>query len=89
MLFRSRPIGKSISSEIAEIYMEWFERMFVYPLVERHQVKLWKRMRDDVFLIWSDTGQLRNDEEQHTDNLDPLVLRSTKLHQEFSLQNCN
>ena len=46
------PIGKSISGEIAEIYMDWFEENYVFTKQNDFQIIFWKRMRDDVFLIW-------------------------------------
>ena len=45
-------IGKSISGEIAEIYMDWFEKNYVFTEQNDFQIIFWKRMRDDVFLIW-------------------------------------
>ena len=42
------PIGKSISGEIAEIYMNWFEETFVFNDQTDFQPIFWKRMRDDI-----------------------------------------
>jgi uncharacterized protein (UPF0335 family) len=50
------PIGKSISGEIAEIYMRWFEEEYVYS-DKKFKPLLWKRMRDDVFVIYEDEHQ--------------------------------
>jgi hypothetical protein len=47
------PIGKSISGPLAGIYMNWFEEKFVYKY-RRFKPVFWKRMRDDVLLIWDD-----------------------------------
>jgi hypothetical protein len=48
------PIGKSISGPLAGIYMNWFEEEFVYKCNNFKPV-FWKRMRDDVFVIWDHT----------------------------------
>ena len=48
------PIGKSISGPIADIYMNWFEEQYVFndsnPF--RQNLKIWKRSRDDVYILW-------------------------------------
>ena len=48
------PIGKSISGPIADIYMNWFEEQNVFndsnPF--RQNLKIWKRSRDDVYILW-------------------------------------
>ena len=46
------PIGKSISGEIAEIYMNWFEETYVFNETNVFKPIFWKRMRDDILLIW-------------------------------------
>ena len=46
------PIGKSISGPIAGIYMNWFEEEFIYSDQCKQKPSLWKRMRDDVLIIW-------------------------------------
>jgi hypothetical protein len=46
------PIGKSVSGPIAGIYMNWFEKTFVFNDDRTCKPTLWKRMKDDVFLIW-------------------------------------
>ena len=49
------PIGKSISGPIADIYMNWFEEEYVFNANNefRNSIKLWKRSRDDVYILWS------------------------------------
>ena len=48
------PIGKSISGPIADIYMNWFEEKYIFndsnPF--RQNLKIWKRSRDDVYILW-------------------------------------
>ena len=48
------PIGKSISELIADIYMNWFEEQYIFndsnPF--RNNLKVWKRSRDDVYILW-------------------------------------
>jgi hypothetical protein len=51
------PIGKSISGPIAGIYMNYFERNFVYNSKFSTRIRFWKRMKDDVFLIWDGTDR--------------------------------
>ena len=46
------PIGKSISGPIAGIYLNWFKEEFIYSEQYKTKPTLWKRMRDDVFIIW-------------------------------------
>ena len=45
------PIGKSISGPIAGIYLRWFEDTFVKTHKYNMQIVLWKRQKDDVFII--------------------------------------
>ena len=52
------PIGKSISGEIAEIYMYCFEQTAV--LNEALNPIFWKRIRDDVFLVWKKSNPETN-----------------------------
>jgi hypothetical protein len=51
------PIGKSISGEIAEIYMDWFEEKYVFDEENSFKPIFWKRMRDDIFLVWKDSNK--------------------------------
>ena len=46
------PIGKSISGPIAGIYMNWFEEEFIQSSQCEMKPVLWKRMRDDILIIW-------------------------------------
>ena len=55
------PIGKSISGPLAGIYMNWFEKQFMYSDKCTLKPTLWKRMRDDVLIIW-DHGEEKLDE---------------------------
>ena len=45
------PIGKSISGPIAGICMRWFEETFVRTHKYSMQILLWKRQKDDVFIL--------------------------------------
>jgi hypothetical protein len=54
------PIGKSISGEIAEIYMNWFEKSFVFNPENDYKPVFWKRMRDDIFVIWKNKDACTN-----------------------------
>ena len=49
------PIGKSISGPLADIYMNWFETEHIYSESNefRDHLKIWKRSRDDVYILWS------------------------------------
>ena len=49
------PIGKSISGPLADIYMDWFERTYIYSEHNefKNHLKIWKRSRDDVYILWS------------------------------------
>jgi hypothetical protein len=49
------PIGKSISGEIAEFFMNWFEEQHIFCQKPIFLPVLWKRMRDDIFLIWRES----------------------------------
>ena len=46
------PIGKSISGPMAGIYLRWFEYTFIRNSEFNSQILLWKRMRDDVLIVW-------------------------------------
>ena len=46
------PIGKSISGPLAGIYMNWFEKQSMYGDKCTLKPTLWKRMQDDVLVIW-------------------------------------
>ena len=46
------PIGKSISGPMAGIYLRWFEYTFIRNSKFNSQILLWKRMRDDVLIVW-------------------------------------
>ena len=49
------PIGKSISGPIAGIYLNWFEREFVFSEEKKRKPIFWKRMCDDMSFIWAMT----------------------------------
>ena len=66
------PIGKSISGEIAEIYMDWFEKNYVFTEQNDFQIIFWKRMRDDVFLIWK-KGDANLNTQMGSDELDRFL----------------
>jgi len=55
------PIGKSISGPIAGIYMNWFEEQFIESDQCQMKPKFWKRMRDDVLIVW-DHGEEKLEE---------------------------
>ena len=49
------PIGKSISGPLADIYMDWFENEYIYSDSNefRDNIKIWKRSRDDIYILWN------------------------------------
>ena len=49
------PIGKSISGPLADIYMIWFEEQYIFNdnNIFKPYIKLWKRFRDDIYIIWN------------------------------------
>jgi hypothetical protein len=63
------PIGKSISGEIAEIYLNWFENEFVYKDELFPKILLWKRMRDDILIIWKSAGKSPEEIGEELENL--------------------
>jgi len=46
------PIGKSISGPIAGIYLHWFENTYILNETCEFKPHFWKRMRDDILIIW-------------------------------------
>ena len=46
------PIGKALSCTFAGIFMQWWEVHFLEN-VSSFKFKLWKRMRDDILVVWS------------------------------------
>ena len=48
------PIGKAISKPLAEIYMHWLEKKYVFgeSSTFRDNIVFWKRQMDDVFFVW-------------------------------------
>ena len=48
------PIGKSISKPLADIYMHWFEKAYVFNADNqfRDNISFWKRQVDDIFFVW-------------------------------------
>ena len=46
------PIGKSISGPIAGIYLHWFERTYIFNANCEFKPHFWKRMRDDILIVW-------------------------------------
>jgi len=46
------PIGKSISGPIAGIYLHWFERTYIFNGTCEFKPHFWKRMRDDIIIVW-------------------------------------
>ena len=71
-------IGKSISGEIAEIYMDWFEKQYVFNEENTFKPRVWKRMRDDVFIIWR-TISVTEIEQQEEDELGKFVQDINKV----------
>ena len=49
------PIGKSISGPLADIFMIWFEEQYIFneKNVFKPYIKLWKRSRDDIYILSS------------------------------------
>ena len=81
------PIGKSISGEIAEIYMNWFEETFVFNEQNDFQPIFWKRMRDDIFLVWK-KGDPEMNRKLGSDELDRFLwkLNCFEKRIEFTLE---
>ena len=81
------PIGKSISGEIAEIYMSWFEETFVFSEENDFKPIFWKRMRDDVFLVWK-KGDPETNRKLGSDELDRFLwkLNCFEKRIEFTLE---
>jgi hypothetical protein len=57
------PIGKSISGEIAELFMDNFENENIFNGNLGFEPIFWKRMRDDVFMIWKTKGDSNEKDE--------------------------
>ena len=66
------PIGKAISGEIEEIYMNWFQETFVFNDQTDFQPIFWKRMRGDIFLVWK-KGDLETNRKMGSDDLDRFL----------------
>jgi hypothetical protein len=81
------PIGKSISGEIAEIFMNWFEEQYIFSKNKVFKPILWKRMRDDVFVIW-DTNSGINMQDNEMTNIEQFlpVLNSFEEKIQFTLE---
>ena len=81
------PIGKSISGEIAEIYMNWFEETYVFNETNDFKPIFWKRMRDDILLIWK-KGDLEENQKLGSDDLDRFLwkLNCFEKRIEFTLE---
>ena len=47
------PIGNSISGPLAGIYLNWFEKTYVFNEENRFKPLFWKRARDDILVIWN------------------------------------
>ena len=83
----SCPIGKSTSGEIAEICMDWFEENYVFTENNDFQIIFWRRMRDDVFLIWK-KGDAELNRQMGSDDLDRFLwkLNGYKNRIQFTLE---
>jgi hypothetical protein len=81
------PIGKSISGEIAEIYMDWFEETYVFNEENDFKPIFWKRMRDDIFLIWKDSDK-KTTKSRGSDDLDQFLwkLNGKEIRIQFTLE---
>ena len=66
------PIGKSITGEIIEICMNWFEETFVFNEQNDLQPIFWKRNRDDIFLVCM-KGDLETNQKLGSDELDRFL----------------
>ena len=66
------PIGKSISGEIAEIYMNWYKETCVFCETNDFKPIFWKRMRDDILLIWK-KGDVEENRKIGSDDLDRFL----------------
>jgi hypothetical protein len=67
------PIGKSISGPIASIYMNWLEESFVLNSIKDPRLILWKRYRDDVFIIWKGDSKALESYKEVLNNIEPRI----------------
>ena len=68
------PIGKSISGPMAGIYLRWFEYTFIRNSKFSSQILLWRRMRDDVLIVWKKcTNFDLNDLKQYLNSIEERV----------------
>jgi hypothetical protein len=67
------PIGKSISGPIAGIYMAWLEETFILNGRMKRKISFWKRMRDDIFLVWEDTSERLQSFQVFLNGIEPKI----------------
>jgi hypothetical protein len=67
------PIGKAISGPIAGIYMNWFESTFVLREELQFKPVLWKRMRDDILLIWNQDSEKLSEFIEYLNGKEPRI----------------
>jgi hypothetical protein len=80
------PIGKSISGPMAGIYLRWFEYTFVRNSKFNSQILLWRRMRDDVLIIWKKCADFDlNDFKQYLNSLEKRVQWTMELEENNTL----
>ena len=76
------PIGKSISGPMAGIYLRWFEYTFVRNSKFSSQILLWRRMRDEVLIIWKKCANFDlNDFKQYLNSLEKRVQWTMELEE--------
>ena len=80
------PIGKSISGPMAGIYLRWFEYTFIRNSKFSSQILLWRRMRDDVLILWKKCTHFDlNDLKQYLNSIEERVQWTMELEEERSL----
>ena len=75
------------SGHIAEIDMNWFKETFVFSEENDFKPIFWKRMRDDVFLVWK-KGDPEANRKLGSDELDQFCwkLNCFEKRIEFTLE---
>jgi hypothetical protein len=84
------PIGKSISGPIAGIYMDWFERTYIFNAHNHMPYDIpkpcfWKRMRDDIFIIWDHSERELDRLFWYLNGIEPKIQFTIEKEKEGSL----
>ena len=78
------PIGKSISGPLADIYMDWVENEYIYSNSNefRDNIKLWKRSRDDIYILWNGREEALDCSFWRINYIDPRIQVTIKREQQ-------